>query len=74
LEEFRSEYCQDDDEDDEDIDEIEGREYSQEVFDSAKYEQTLIKKYISIHNLPDDWQPDDIKKWFADNVDILDPF
>ncbi len=26
LEEFRSEYCQDDDEDDEDIDEIEGRE------------------------------------------------
>jgi len=72
--EFRSEYCQDDDEDDEDIDEIEGREYSQEVFDSAKYEQTLVKKYISMHNLPDDWQPDNIEKWFADNIDILDPF
>ncbi len=72
--EFRLEHCQDDDEDYEDIDEIEGREYSQEVFDSAKYKQTLVKKYISMHNLPDDWQPDNIEKWFADNIDILDPF
>ena len=72
--EFRLEHCQDDDEDYEDIDEIEGREYSQEVFDSAKYKQTLVKKYISMHNLPDEWQPDNIEKWFADNIDILDPF
>ena len=73
-EEFRSEYCQDDYEDEEDIDEIESREYSQEGFDSAKYEQKLIKKYISINNLPDDWQPDDMEKWFAENIDTLEPF